>query len=80
MIAGLIASPASAQWNNLGAGMNNRVNALAFDSAGNLYAGGSFTTAGGNTANRIAKWVSPEIDLSQGATPVANSGSHDFGS
>ncbi|MCX6130156.1 MAG: hypothetical protein NTX25_13955, partial [Proteobacteria bacterium] len=28
----------------------------AFDSAGNLYAGGAFTTAGGIAANRIAKW------------------------
>jgi hypothetical protein len=36
--------------------MNNTVNALAVDLSGNLYAGGSFTTAGGISANRIAKW------------------------
>jgi hypothetical protein len=36
--------------------MNGSVNALAIDASGNLYAGGSFTTAGGVTVNRIAKW------------------------
>ena len=36
--------------------MNNAVFALAVDSSDNLYAGGSFTTAGGVTVNRIAKW------------------------
>jgi len=30
--------------------------ALAMDSAGNLYVGGNFITAGGVTVNRIAKW------------------------
>jgi hypothetical protein len=29
---------------------------LAFDPAGNLYAGGTVTTAGGISANRVAKW------------------------
>ena len=32
------------------------VNVLAFDGAGNLFAGGGFTTAGGVAALRIAKW------------------------
>ncbi len=36
--------------------MNNTVWALAVDGSGNLYAGGNFTTAGGNAANRVAKW------------------------
>jgi LPXTG-site transpeptidase (sortase) family protein len=36
--------------------MNSSVRALAVDASGNLYAGGSFTTAGGVAANRIAKW------------------------
>jgi hypothetical protein len=39
--------------------MNERVNALTVFDAGNgpaLYAGGTFTTAGGVAANRIAKW------------------------
>jgi hypothetical protein len=36
--------------------MDNLVDALACDSSTNLYAGGSFGTAGGVTATRIAKW------------------------
>jgi hypothetical protein len=36
--------------------MNGSVHALAVDASGNLYAGGSFTTAGGITVNRVAKW------------------------
>ncbi|MBM4113173.1 MAG: hypothetical protein FJ253_07330 [Phycisphaerae bacterium] len=47
-------------WSPLGSGMNEiAVRALAvFDDGGGpaLYAGGSFTTAGGNPASRIAKW------------------------
>ena len=41
---------------NLGSGLNGTVFALATDASGNLYAGGAFTTAGGVTVNRIAKW------------------------
>ncbi|MEN9846369.1 MAG: hypothetical protein RIS36_1516, partial [Pseudomonadota bacterium] len=37
-------------------GCNGIVYALTADSSGNLYAGGGFTTAGGTTANYIAKW------------------------
>ena len=37
-------------------GVDGIVNALAFDASGNLYAGGDFTTAGGVSANSIAKW------------------------
>lgn len=36
--------------------MNQRVNALATDSAGNLYAGGLFTVAGGISVNGVAMW------------------------
>jgi hypothetical protein len=49
-------------WSALGAGMGLisgcccEVDCLAFDSSGNLYAGGYFTTAGGGPANYIAKW------------------------
>ncbi len=48
-------------WSALGTGMNNTVSTLTVfdDGSGNgpaLYAGGSFTTAGGVTVNRIAKW------------------------
>ena len=48
-------------WSALGAGMHNGiyqavVYALATDSAGNLYAGGAFSTAGEVGANNLAKW------------------------
>ena len=48
--------PLSSNWSALGSGMNSYVSTLAFDDNGNLYAGGNFTTAGGETANYIAKW------------------------
>ena len=44
-----------ADWVSLGLGDERRVYALAV-SGTNLYAGGNFTTAGGVTANGIAKW------------------------
>ena len=47
-------------WGNLGGGgywgTNSSVYSLAFDSNGALYAGGNFTTAGGVSARRVAKW------------------------
>ena len=47
-------------WTALGTGIGDnwtgQVNALALDGSGNLYAGGQFTTAGGTSANNIAKW------------------------
>lgn len=46
-------------WEALGSGTvgtNARVNALAVDDGGNIYAGGYFTQAGGSSANYIAKW------------------------
>ena len=36
--------------------MNNTVLSIAIDSNDNVYVGGQFTTAGGVSANRIAKW------------------------
>jgi hypothetical protein len=49
---------ASKTWSALGSGVNATVNALAtFSLLGDVvYVGGSFTTAGGITANRIARW------------------------
>ena len=44
-----------ANWSALGTGMNGSVWALAVSDTC-LYAGGSFTTAGGTSANAIAKW------------------------
>jgi len=37
-------------------GMNALIYTLTMDGSGNLYAGGSFTTAGGDSANYITKW------------------------
>ncbi len=43
-------------WIPLGTGMNLPVYALCVGPDGTLYAGGAFTTAGGVSANYIAKW------------------------
>ena len=52
------AAPGDENWDNGFSvpGLNGSVRALAFDSSGNLYAGGDFTTAGGVAANGIAQW------------------------
>jgi trimeric autotransporter adhesin len=42
-------------WSPLGSGVNNQVNTLLAEE-GQLYAGGTFTTAGGVTVNKIARW------------------------
>jgi hypothetical protein len=46
---------ANTGWWPLGSGVGGTVNVIR-EAGGLLYAGGSFTTAGGNTANRIAVW------------------------
>jgi hypothetical protein len=43
-------------WESVGSGVNAKVSALTTDDVGNVYAGGTFTTAGGEVANFIAKW------------------------
>lgn len=43
-------------WSVLGSAMNNRIFALATSATGDVFAGGAFTSAGGVTANRIARW------------------------
>ena len=53
---GYVAKWNGSAWSALGSGMNDRVEALAVDGAGNLYAGGYFTTVAGIAANHIAKW------------------------
>ena len=56
-LIGFMAASASAEtWWPLGDGTDADVYALSTDSAGNLYAGGDFATAGGATVNYIAKW------------------------
>jgi len=44
-----------ANWSALGSGVNSQVLSLAL-SGSNLFAGGDFNTAGGVSANYIAKW------------------------
>ena len=51
------------QWSALGTGLNNLVYTIAV-SGTNIYVGGDFTTAGGNTANRIAMY-SPDYIILQ---------------
>lgn len=46
----------ASSWTNLGSGMNRSVWGLAIDTNGQLFASGAFTTAGGVSANNIAKW------------------------
>ncbi len=46
----------SAAGGNWATDPNETVNALAVDSAGNVYAGGDFTTAAGAPANYLVKW------------------------
>jgi hypothetical protein len=43
-------------WQALGDGTNERVNALAFDPGGDIYAVGFFTEAGGAPADHAARW------------------------
>ncbi len=56
MAASRVAKWDGSSWSALGGGMDNPVNALAVDGNGNVYAGGSFSTAGGNPASNVAKW------------------------
>jgi hypothetical protein len=53
-------SPSTSTWAALGTspniGLNEECYVIAIDSNDNVYAGGYFTTAGGVTVNRIAKW------------------------
>ena len=43
-------------WLPLGSGTGNNVESMTVDGIGNVYIGGAFTTAGGESANRVAKW------------------------
>jgi hypothetical protein len=55
VVANGIARWNGSEWVPLGLGTNNWVQTLA-SSGNDLYAGGLFTTAGGNQASRIVKW------------------------
>ena len=54
--ANYIAKYENGKWDTLGLGVNGTVNAICFDSSGNLYAGGHFYNAGGEDAYNIAMW------------------------
>jgi hypothetical protein len=56
MSANYIAKWDGSSWSALGSGMNNYVYALA-PSASDLYAGGSFATAGGKVSAYVARAV-----------------------
>jgi hypothetical protein len=43
-------------WSPVGSGTNGFISTIVFDRNGDLYAGGSFSTAGGISASRVAKW------------------------
>ena len=45
-----------ASWTSMGSGISGYINSVVRDGAGNVYVGGVFTSAGGVTANSIAKW------------------------
>jgi trimeric autotransporter adhesin len=49
-------NPAIGKWSSLGSGMNGRVSMLVAAPNGDLFAGGSFTVAGGVAAASIARW------------------------
>ncbi len=55
---GVVVKPmkTNSTWSALGTGLPAICRAIAVDGSGNIYAGGEFTTAGGVSANRIAKW------------------------
>lgn len=52
----IISRNASGTWDNMDAGANSYIRALALSPTGELYAGGNFTTIGGVACNRVAKW------------------------
>ena len=56
----------------MGSGTNDQVNALALDGAGNLYAGGRFTTAGGTAANYVANWNGSDWNAMGGTNDQVN--------
>lgn len=43
-------------WGNLSTGLNGLVDAIVTGKDGRIYVGGTFTTAGGSGANRVAYW------------------------
>lgn len=56
MIVGTVAAQASTTWTVLGSGVNGSVFEVTSDGNGGVFAGGQFTTAGGQSASGIAHW------------------------
>src|SRR5207245_7504002 len=54
------------------------VNAVRVDPAGNVYAGGFFTTAGGVTVNGVAKWNGTSWSALGSGISGANANVEDF--
>jgi hypothetical protein len=54
----------------IGDGYGPSVNALAFDSSSNLYAGGDFTTAGTNYSAYVAEMLLPDLEAETNRPPV----------
>ena len=50
------ATPLNYDWSALGSGITGVISSIAIDSSDNIYAVGQFTSAGGVSANNIAKW------------------------
>lgn len=68
-----------ASWNEVGGGLTQTggeiVYALAFDAAGDLYAGGTFTEIGGVAASRVARWNGTDwSDVGGGVTGSTGGG------
>jgi len=63
---GTISKWNGASWSAVGTGCNSDITALAVYGV-SLYAGGWFTTAGGNSANHIAKWSITGVDVEENA-------------
>jgi hypothetical protein len=63
-LPGVAATPPDDRWadNFSAVGMSDTVCAVTMDGDGNIYAGGNFTTAGGVSANRIARWDGRRVE------------------
>lgn len=49
-------NPYSKTWSGVGGGLDYHCYAIAISNIGTVYAGGTFTSAGGNAVNGVAKW------------------------
>ncbi|MFM7016341.1 MAG: T9SS type A sorting domain-containing protein [Bacteroidota bacterium] len=58
-------------WIPIGNGMNGTVNSLLIHN-NELYAGGSFTQAGGTIVNKVVKWNGSQWDTLQGGLTITN--------